>query len=445
MTENLLLALLGAGAGIACGVIFARLLLYALNAPPGFRVTMQWQILAAGFFLALLAAVAFGLPAALRTARPNYRNMRLRQSLVGVQVAVSCLLLIASGVLAHNGILSASVDLAFDYRNMIVVYPQLYGRNLATAVAQQKLDELSTRLNGLPGVEAVTAAVVPPLSGRLRMEHPPGLPHVYKNAVAASYFSVMNLPFVLGRTFSPGETALIVSESAARAVWPNQNPVGKRWKLSGVERTVVGVVKDSGANLLADPDSIEAYLPIQGTDVDGSALILHTRGDPAVLAHLIPSTAATVNEPVSVTLVRGSRENLLEAQRKMVTLFGSIGAVATALAAAGMFALVAFALAQRRRELGIRIAIGATPRHILGILLAQNARPMAAGAFAGVILAATLTRLVRSLIVLQNRGAVDVIGFATGLGVFVLAAGLATLSPALRALRIDPSETLREE
>ena len=153
MTENFLLAILGAGAGMACGVIFARLLLYALNAPPGFRITMRWPILAAGVFLAFLAAVAFGLPAALRTARPNYRKIRLRQSLVGVQVAVSCLLLIASGVLAHNGILSASVDLAFDYRNMIVVYPQLYGRNLTTAVAQQKLDELSTRLNGLPGVD----------------------------------------------------------------------------------------------------------------------------------------------------------------------------------------------------------------------------------------------------------------------------------------------------
>jgi hypothetical protein len=286
---------------------------------------------------------------------------------------------------------------------------------------------------------------VPPLSGRLRIEHQAGVPHVYKNAVAASYFTAMNLPFVLGRTFSPGESAVIVSESAARAVWPNQDPLGKSWKLSGAARTVVGVVKDSGANLLADPDSIEAYLPIQGADIEGSALILHTRGDPAVLAHLIPSTAATVHEPVSVTLVRGSRENLLEAQRKMVTLFGSIGALATALAAAGMFALVAFALAQRRRELGIRLAIGATPRHILGILVTQNARPMAAGAVAGAILAAALARLARSLIVLQNRDTVDVIGFAAGLACFVLAATLATLSPAMRALRIDPCETLREE
>ncbi|MCU1259349.1 MAG: permease, partial [Bryobacterales bacterium] len=124
---------------------------------------------------------------------------------------------------------------------------------------------------------------------------------------------------------------------------------------------------------------------------------------------------------------------------------GSIGAVSTALAGAGMFALVAFTVAQRKRELGIRIAIGAKPRHILGVLLTQNANPTALGAVVGAILAVILSRLVRSLVVLQNRDAVDVFGFAAGLVCFVLVAALATLSPAMRALRIDPSATLREE
>src|SRR5690242_1824898 len=135
----------------------------------------------------------------------------------------------------------------------------------------------------------------------------------------------MNLPVVLGRTFLPGEeNAVIVSESAARAVWPNQDPVGKIWNLAGAARTVMGVVEDSGANLLAEADSIEAYVPIEGLDVERSALILRTRGDPASLVHMIPAAAA-----------------------------------------AGMFALVAFVVAQRKRELGIRIAIGAAPHHIL--------------------------------------------------------------------------------
>lgn len=446
MTENFLLAILGTAAGLVFGAIAARLLMNAMGAPPSMHVSISWPILFAGLVLTLLSAVAFGLPSALQTVRPTHRKIHLRQSLVAVQAAVSCLLLIASGVLAHNGILNASLDLAFDYRNMVVIYPQLFTRNLPVAIARQKLDALSTRLSALPGVAGVTAAVVPPLGGRLMIDSLPGLPHVYRNAVASSYFSLMNLPVVRGRIFLPGEqNAVIVSESAARAVWPNQDPVGKLWNLAGAERTVAGVVKDSGANLLADVESIEAYVPIEGGDLERSALILHARGDPAPLVHMVSASAAAANETVSVSLMRSSRDQFLEGQRRLVTLIGSIGAVSTALAGAGMFALVAFTVAQRKRELGIRIAIGAKPRHILAVLLTQNANPTALGAVVGAILAVILSRLVRSLVVLQNRDAVDVFGFAAGLVCFVLVAALATLSPAMRALRIDPSATLREE
>jgi predicted permease len=446
MAENLLLAILGTAAGLALGAIAAHLLINALGAPLGVHASMSWPILVSAFVLTFLSATVFGLPSALRIVGSNPRKIHLRQSLIGVQVAVSCLLLIASGVLAHNGILSASIQLAFDYPNMVVIYPQLYARNLSAAVARQKLDAISSRVRSMPGVAGVTTALVPPLGGRLMIDSLPGLPHVYQNAVASSYFSLMNLPVVLGRTFLPGEEhAVIVSESAARAVWPNQNPVGKIWNLAGAARTVTGVVKDSGANLLAEADSIEAYVPIEDLYVERSALILHTRGDPAALVHLIPSVVATVDETVAVSLMRSGRQHFLETQRIMIKLIGSIGAVATALAAAGMFALVAFTVAQRKRELGIRIAIGATPRHILCVLLTQNAKPTGLGLVAGTILALILSRLVRSLIVMPNRDSVDLAGFAAGLACFVLIAGLAVLSPAMRALRIDPSTTLRDE
>jgi predicted permease len=443
MTENFLLGVLGAAAGLAFGAVSARMLLNALDAPRDIQLSISWPIFVAGVVLIFVSTLAFGLPSALQTARTNRRKVHLRQSLVGVQVAVSCLLLIASAMMAHNGILSASVDLAFDYQNMVIVDPQLYEQKLPASIVQQKLNVLTTRLSALPGVDGVTAAVAPPLGGRLMIENLPGLPHVYRNAVATSYFSVMKLPIVRGRAFLEGEqNVVIVSESAARVVWPNQDPVGKTWSLAGAKRTVTGVVKDSGANLLADADSIEAYVPIQGIDEERSALILHSRGDPALLARRV---TAAVNEAVSISLMRASRENFLEGQRKMVSLIGSIGVVATILAAAGMFALVAFVVAQRRRELGIRIAIGARGRHILGTLLMQNARPTISGAVVGVILAVVLSLLVHSFIVLPNGNTVDVAGFAGGLACFMLVAALATLAPALRALRIDPSETLREE
>ena len=313
--------------------------------------------------------------------------------------------------------------------------------NLPAAVAQLKLDGLSTRLLELPGVEAVTTSLTPPLSGRPDME----LPHVYRNGVAPSYFGVMNLPIVRGQAFGTGErNGIIVSESAARAIWPDRDPLGQVWKMGGAERVVVGVTKDSGANLFTDSASVEIYTPIPNEEVERSALILHTRGDPAPLVRVISAVGSNMDETVSVSLMRASRENSLAAQRRMITLIGSIGAVATVLAAAGMFALVAFTVGQRKRELGIRIAIGARPFHILSILLRENLKPMAIGSVAGVVLALAMSRLVRSMIVLRDGDAVDVIGFAAGLASFGLVAALATLSPAVRALRIDPSVTLRD-
>ncbi len=446
MTENFLLALLGAAAGLGFGAAALRLLLNAMDAPYTFRLTIGWPILIAALALTMVSAIAFGLPSALQTVRVNQSKIHLRQTLVGVQAAVSCVLLIASGTLARSAISSASVPLAFDYRDMLVIYPQLDGRNLAAPVVQDKLNALSARFSALPSVAGVTTAVAPPLGRRVIIDSLPGLPPVYRNAVVPSYFTVMGLPVVRGRTFLPGEqSVVIVSESAARAVWPDQDPLGKQWQLARAERTVVGIVRNSGANLLTDPDSIEAYVPIDGPDLERSALILRTPGDPAPLVRMIPGSAAAVNETVSVTLMRTSRENALEAQRRLVILIGSIGTVATTLAAAGMYALVAFTVAQRKRELGIRIALGAGPCHILDVLLRQNAKPAVAGAVAGLALAVILSRLVRSQIVLYKLEAVDVVGFAAGLAGFALISILATLSPALRALRIDPSTTLRDE
>jgi len=205
---------------------------------------------------------------------------------------------------------------------------------------------------------------------------------------------------------------------------------------------VTGIAKDSGANLIGDPDSIEAYVPIEGPDIERSALIVHSRIDPRLFVRMLP---ATLHEAVSVSLMRAFRDNFIEGQNKLITLIGSVGALATVLAAAGMLALVGFAVAQRKRELGIRIAIGAKRHHIVETLLLQNVKPTIAGAIAGVILAAIFSHVLRSFILLPNGGAVDVIGFVGGLAFFALVAALATLSPAMRALRIDPSVTLREE
>src|SRR5262249_8330596 len=148
-------------------------------------------------------------------------------------------------------------------------------------------------------------------------------------------------------------------------------------------RTVVGVVKDSGANLIVDTESVEAYTPLEGKELQTAVLIVHSKTDPAPLLRVIHSAGDSVNQTVVATLLRTSRDNYILGMQKLTTLIGSIGAVASALAATGMFALVAFAVAQRRREFGIRMAIGARSRHILNLLLMQNVKPVLIGSLIG--------------------------------------------------------------
>lgn len=255
----------------------------------------------------------------------------------------------------------------------------------------------------------------------------------------------MRLPIVRGRSFRPGEVgAAILAESAARAIWPNQDPVGRTWQFENSLRTVVGIVKDSGANLVVDSRSVEAYIPIEPAYIDRSAVIVHAKGDMSLLIRAIPAMSAARGEPVNVILLAASRENALDSQRKMITVLLALGFIATVLAAAGMFAMVAFAVAQRRREIGIRMAIGARPRNILQTLFDQNYAPVAIGMAAGTVLGIAVGRAIGSIVETIDNP-LDPLGFVAGLAVFLLIAALAILSPTLKALSIDPSSTLRYE
>ncbi len=447
LTENLLLAAIGSGAGLLVGYASARLLLNVLGAPPTVQVAMHWQIVAGAAMLTVFSAIAFGLPPALQIAGAKHKSGRRRKVLVGVQVAISSLLLICSGVLSRNAIRSADIELNFDYRNMIVAYTSFAGPRLPPAPIAQKFDTLMTRLEQLPGADGVTAAVMPPLGQRYSVNTLPGLPPVYTNYVAPNYFAAMRLPVVRGRAFHAGEVdAAIVSETAARAIWPNEDAVGKRWLFENSQRTVVGVVKDSGANLVVDGQSVEAYIPIEPSRVDQTAIIVHVKGDPSQFIRAVPALSASMGQQVTVLSMAAQRENVLDEQRKMVSVLGSLGLIATVLAAAGMFAMIAFAVAQRTREIGIRIAIGARPRNILQALLGQTYAPVAIGMAAGTIAGIALGMVAKSIAVIDMvDGPIDPLGFAAGLAAFLLIAVLAILSPALKALRIDPSSTLRYE
>jgi hypothetical protein len=254
----------------------------------------------------------------------------------------------------------------------------------------------------------------------------------------------MHLPLLQGRMFGPDERdAVVIGESAARKLWPNQSPLGKPCFVDQRTRTVSGVVKDSGANLVGYPESVEIYLPIDDRNAVYATLLVHTRNHPTQLVGAMHSAATIPGIVPSVLVYQDLVDGQLDSTRKMVEIFASLGAVATVLALVGIFGLLAFTVAQRTREIGVRMALGASNLHVLRIVLGQYAVPFGAGAVAGVAFAAGAVRVVSNVVF--GYQPFDLASIGGGLLVFAAVALAAAIEPARRALRIDPASALRYE
>lgn len=463
MVENLLLAALGASGGLAVGYVAAKSLLRAADASPSIHLATDWRMLLAGISLALVAASLFGLAPAIQAARRNVRPTQARKVLVAVQVAASCFLLILASVLTLSARRQFDISVRYDYRHMLVIDPRLNGHGLTGPAARQALDEIATRLEQLPGVQGVTSAEFTPFSGPGGFpDYRPGLPRITYNQVAPTYFELMNLALVRGRLFSANEPAVaVISESTARTLWPTDDPVGKtlsvpKFSIEGSvaagrafkgliggreQRTVIGIVKDSGKRRAVNP--LEGYWPITDANVSRAAIILRTAGDPAGIIQNARSAASLPGLVPAAWLLRTWAEQEVGPPPGVLLALGSLSATATSLAAVGIFGLIAFAVAQRTREIGVRMALGARASDVLGTLLAQYSVAMSAGAAAGIFLALTVGLLIRSAII--GVDPLDPLGYATGLAIFAMVALVAILIPARRALRIDPASALRWE
>jgi predicted permease len=443
MTENIVLAVLGAGAGLVFGRITSALLLRALAIPSPIRITTDWRVLSLGVIITFVSVLGFGLPAALQTVR-RPRAIRMRQVMVGVQVATTCVLLTVACLLARGATRSAHLDVLFDYEKMVIADPQLYEHNLPPKIEQQRLEDITTRLAQIPGVDGVAIAVAPPLSGRRWVTSLPGLPLLYPDNVSASYFSVMRLAIVRGRTFLPGEENIaIVSQSAARAMWANEDPIGKVWEFDGKKLTVVAVVKDSGANEFINPGSIEAYTPLSDERMQEAMLIVHTTGNPVGLVRMAQSATSLPGAPVFVSLMLEGLDDLTHSLRKVIIIVVALALGAGFLATAGILGLFTFTVAQRTREIAVRISIGAQATDVLRAITAQSVAPILIGAGAGVF----ISYAVGSIIHAQIYGVkpLDLFSYIVALACFALIVVIAGLSPALRALSINPASTLRHE
>lgn len=443
LTESLLLAVAGGAAALLVGRLGALLVLRITAAPSDMQISTDWRILLSAAALALVATLAFGLAPAIQTVKRGRGVTRMRRLLVAVQLAASCALLILSAFLARGIRHTYLADVTFDVPNMAVVDPLLYVHHYSPAEAREALREMSARLRHVPGVDAVSLATMPPFA-RMRLVRS-GNRLLSVNAVDPSYFAVARLRLLAGRIFGPSDSdAIVISRSAARRLWPNaSSPLGKQLAIGGGSYTVIGVVQDSGVNTAMGPESVEVYGPVDDAAAVYAALLVHTTNGAQQSSEMLRSAATLPGLTPLVSTLQSLMDLRLDSVRKMALIIGSLAGVASLLALVGIFGLLAFTVAQRTREIGVRMALGAHGADVVRIVLGQYAAPFAAGTGIGIALAAAVARIFRSTV--YGFIPFELWSFASGLLLFAAVALVAAIAPARRALKIDPASALRYE
>ncbi|HYV84588.1 MAG TPA: ABC transporter permease, partial [Patescibacteria group bacterium] len=479
LVESLMLGALAAGGGLlvaSWGVDLARTL-----APKGALLPLEAardvgnpRVLFYGVAVAVLTSLTFGLAPALSAARVDLtaaltrnaaagagRRARpaLREALVGVEIALAVVLLAGAGLLLRTLMLVGAVDPGFavEHRLTASLDPGLQGYDRA------RTDVLYTNLleaaRALPDVRSAALAHIVPIEKRNMatsveyegyagdQEHAPIIPF---DVVTPGFFRTMGMPLLRGRDFADGDTAtaapvVIVNESFAKRFWPDQDPIGKRIRNLGEGGgLVVGLVRDARlASLRAAPEPY-LFVPLAQFHVPSMSIVLETTGDPAAI---LPSLAATVARldkdlPLYGAGTLGARLGAARGQERfLAALLGAFACLALILAGAGLYGVTAYATEARTREFGIRMALGAPRGHVLGLVLRRTAWLAFGGAVAGLLGAASLAGLFRSL--LFGVGRADPLTFGISLAVLGAVTLLACGIPARRATRVDPLVALR--
>ena len=487
LVESVMLALLGVAGGIALawglleGLAAVRV---SLLVPVALDLSLNGRVLAVSVVVATVAGVAAGLmpawtgtrasvPGDLAGRFPTWslgnRRWSLREALVTLQIAVCLVLLVVAGLLARNLLVASRIDPGFRVDEIASVTVGLglvgYGENEAARF----LERARERVRQLPGVEAVAHADRSPLSINYNQTaigpadgRGPDAPvlSVETVTVSAEYFDALGAPILEGRFFdkavdTPASPRVaIVNEALARQWWPGTSAVGKRIRPGGrgsnrppVE--IVGVVRDYKVRFLQEPPT--PYVHYAASQRPGlmelvPVLLARTAGDAGALGATMREELRAIDPDIvfwqGSTLRDNLASQLLPAQL-LAAMLGAAGLVAVWLAAIGLYGVIAYAIARRTREIGIRMALGATHRDVLALVAAQGAILVGAGAALGAVAAFAAARATAG--VLFGIDAADPLAWGGALVALVAVGGAAHAVPALRAVRVAPSAALRAQ
>ncbi len=486
LTESLLLALLGGAMAIPLSAWAGRLLYRSLiGVLRGFHFNLievdlspDVRVFACGFVLSMLAALLFGMAPALRLTRldlsaamkdeagvfgARLSRSRLRGLLLGFQVAVSVMLLMISGLMMAAVARARAAEPGYDtHRTFLVMTDHTEGTDYDTD--PQAVQRLRERLQALPEITGTTIGSVP--LGGDTIAPPMSVGKLSELAMVShqtdGYFATMGIRLVSGRDFTPQEAAhrapvSVISEATARFFWPGQNPIGRRFTLHLVRNPfkdatdfdVIGVAKDVRDALIDRLDDSHVYLPTDGSpDTYEGGLMFRIQGDREKALAAVQREVEAVDRNLLPSL------NLVNLEEGPVTMFrnlygvlaafsGALTMLALTLAAVGIYGVMAFLVSQRTREIGIRMALGATPPLLVRTIALQGLLPVLVGMAIGFPAAAWLATLIDTT---NAKDSLFLTPSAYGLLALMLAIAVtASVVPARRAMRVDPAEALRHE
>ena len=472
LAEALVLAVLGSIVGIAAARGALRILTIQLTAlPVGLphlqRVALNGPVLlfslALCVFLACLCSLApvlfargTDLQAALRSSQGSGRrgSSRFFSMLIACESAFAFLLLAGSGLMLHSLIRVQQTDRGFRPDHVLTLRVPVGGMTKYNTKPRQMAyyHDILERLQRVSGVRAAALVNNLPLSGaNTTLVNKQGS-YLAARTISPNYFSAMGIPLIEGRDFSEADRSTspavaIVNQSLAREWFPDRDPLGQT-KPDNPALTIVGVVKDSSQVSFDQPVKGEMYLPYQQYIFGAflSTFVIRTAGDPLGLADVLRKEVWAVDPDQPVLKVETMDDVIADSiwrPRFSAWIFSAIGGLALLLTSAGVYSVVAYTATLRAREVGIRVAMGATPWRIIALILRDAMLPLAVGLAASVIAALLLSRLLSGL--LYEIGPGDPVAYF-GAGVVLLIAGvLASVGPALRASGADPAQVLRSE
>jgi putative ABC transport system permease protein len=487
LAESLLLSLSGGAAGIvlAAALTHALAALDPLKIPRVHDITLDGRVLAFTAAISIVTGIVFGIVPALQSARADLqpvlkeggRDSRsgsgwLRRALVVAEVAASVALIAAALLLARSFTRLLSVDAGFNPEHVLTLRTSLPpARYPDSASMVRAYADLGRRLRESPGVGSAGAVTGLPLAttrGDWSVVLEGDAPNRRLDraadwqVVTPGYFEALGIPLKAGRTFTGADAAntlpvIVVNEAMARRFWPDQNPLGRRLTMGRNDRwiTVVGVVADvhhRGLDAIPRPEMYRPHTQFRyggGPDAPAASTltwVVRTTGDPRAATSYARAAVQGVDPNLGISDVATMDQVLADStsdRRLNLMLFALLGGLALALATVGVYGVVAYSVAQRTHELGVRMAVGAQQGDVIRMIVQEGGRLALVGVVAGLALAAAAARLIRGL--LFDVSAADPATFVAAPIVLLAIAILASYVPARRATRIDPIIALRGE